>query len=78
MKTAVSIPDEIFAAADELARRAGMSRSELYAKALSEYLRRDRYAGLSEKLDEIYSKVESALDPAWVRAQAAVLKRDRW
>ena len=39
MKTAISIPDEIFLAAEQLAKRIGSSRSELYATALAAYLK---------------------------------------
>jgi metal-responsive CopG/Arc/MetJ family transcriptional regulator len=40
MKTAVSIPDDVFQSAEQLARRLGMSRSELYVQALKSYLQR--------------------------------------
>ena len=38
MKTAISIPDNIFESADDLAKRLGLSRSELYVKAIVQYL----------------------------------------
>ncbi|MBK8295132.1 MAG: ribbon-helix-helix protein, CopG family [Solirubrobacterales bacterium] len=40
MKTAVSIPDELFAQADQLADRMGKSRSEVYREALADYVAR--------------------------------------
>jgi predicted transcriptional regulator len=40
MKTAVSIPDDIFAAAEKLAGELDLSRSALYAKALKELIQR--------------------------------------
>ena len=40
MKTAISLPDPIFHQAESVAKRLGVSRSELYAKALTEYLRK--------------------------------------
>jgi len=39
MKTAISIPDPIFQAAEGLAHCLGISRSELYAKAVAEYMK---------------------------------------
>ena len=39
MKTAISLPDELFAAAEKLAERLGVSRSQLYATALAEHYR---------------------------------------
>ena len=38
MKTAISLPDDLFDSADELAQQLGVSRSELYARAVAEYL----------------------------------------
>lgn len=42
MKTAISIPDEVFAEAERVARRLGMSRSELFTKAVQAYLQTRR------------------------------------
>ena len=63
MKTAISIPDPIFRAAEKLARRLGFSRSELYAKAVSEYIQKHRNDKVTEKLDDLYSTEASRLDP---------------
>jgi len=40
MKTAISIPDDIFAQADALARVLKTSRSDLYTRAVREYVAR--------------------------------------
>ena len=78
MKTAVSIPDELFESAEGLARRLGMSRSELYAKALRDYLREHRGEGITERLDEVYGAEESGLDPVVARLQGRSLPEDEW
>lgn len=54
MKTAVSIPDRTFRAADQLARRLGLTRSALYARAVAEFLQRHDDAWLTARLDEVY------------------------
>ena len=51
MKTAVSIPDDVFHEAEELARRCNITRSELYANALRALLAQDR--NITARLDEI-------------------------
>ncbi len=78
MKTAVSIPDGLFESAEGFAKRRGMSRSELYAKALREYLEEHKAEGITERLDEVYGPEGDAggLDPALARLQAASLPRD--
>lgn len=78
MKTAVSIPDPVFAAAEELAARLGVSRSRLYASALSAYLEGHLDRRITERLDEIYADGSSELDSALARLQSASLPRDEW
>jgi hypothetical protein len=60
MKTAISIPNETFEAAERLAERIGMSRSELYATAVAEFMTRHRAAGVRERLDAAYDIEDEA------------------
>ena len=76
MKTAVSIPDPIFEAADRLARRRRISRSELYAEALARLLEADESRGITERLDDVYSERSSELDPGLAAAQALAIDED--
>jgi predicted DNA-binding protein len=54
VKTAISLPDPLFEAAEQLARQLGKSRSQLYAEALREYLERRRGEDITRRLNEIY------------------------
>ena len=78
MKTAVSIPDELFESAEGLAWRLGMTRSELYAKALRDYLRKHRGEGITERLDEIYGGEKGSLEQVVARLQGRSLPEDEW
>ena len=78
MKTAISIPDTVFAQADRLAQRLHMSRSELYTHAVEEYVGGHRHDRVREKLDEVYSTESSTVDPALLNAQAASLPKEEW
>ena len=78
MKTAVSIPNELFESAEGFARRLGMSRSELYAGALRDYLREHEGEGITERLDEVYGEEEGRLDPVVARLQGRSLSEDGW
>jgi metal-responsive CopG/Arc/MetJ family transcriptional regulator len=78
MKTAISIPDSIFKAAEKMAHRLGLSRSELYAKAVAEFLQKHRNEGVTKELDKIYSKESSQLDPGIKALQAASIDEDEW
>ena len=79
MKTAISIPDEVFQAADALASQRGMSRSELYSRAVSEWVERHRDDRVTERLDAVYGTGEesAALDPVLSTLQLRSIKRRR-
>lgn len=62
MKTAISIPDKVFQAAEALADRMGMSRSELYAKAVDAFVQANKNQGVTELLNKVYSAESNSLD----------------
>jgi metal-responsive CopG/Arc/MetJ family transcriptional regulator len=78
VKTAVSLPDDLFRKADSLARRLKVSRSKLYAMAILEFLDRRRTNSVTERLNEVYSHHPAKLDPALHRAQLKSIDKDRW
>ena len=78
MKTAISIPDPLFDAADEVADRLGMSRSQLYAKAVAEYVEKHRNDQVTEALNQVYAKYSSTLDPVLAAMQSMSLPREEW
>lgn len=78
MKTAVSIPDPIFEAAEQTARRLAVSRSALYTQAVAAFVESHRDDRVTEKLNELYATVTSHLDLALVRSQAAALPHESW
>jgi predicted transcriptional regulator len=78
MKTAVSIPDELFRRADELAGRLGKSRSEVYREALADYVARRDPGAVTRALDEIADEL-AAEDDAFVAAAARqTLEGSEW
>lgn len=78
MKIAVTIPDEVFRRAEEIANALGISRSELYAKALAEFIREQRDERITERLNQAYAENNSSLDATLEQLQAASLPVERW
>jgi metal-responsive CopG/Arc/MetJ family transcriptional regulator len=78
MKTAISIPDDLFTAADDLAGRLGVSRSELYATAVAELLAKHTPSEVTARLDRVYEAEPSTLGTALRRAQHLSLQADSW
>ena len=78
MKTAISIPDTVFAAADELAQRLQLSRSQLYSRAVESFVQAHRQESVTAALDRVYATEPSELAPSWVALQSASLQKDEW
>jgi metal-responsive CopG/Arc/MetJ family transcriptional regulator len=80
MKTAISLPDPLFEAADRLARRLGKSRSQLYAEALRAYLDKHSDQDITARLNEIYGAEPelSKLDPVLEALQWRSLPKEEW
>lgn len=80
MKTAISIPDPVFKAAEQLAKRLGMSRSSLYTNAVSSYISEHRSEGITQVLDDIYGNggEESSLSSELVELQMESLPEETW
>ena len=78
MKTAISIPDDVFEAADRTARKLGVSRSELYATAVHEFIERHRVEDVTSKLNEVYGSTKSDLDDQLRKMQSRVLAKENW
>jgi len=78
MKTAVSIPDEVFEGAERLARRTKKSRSRLYGDALKEYLARHVPDEVTEAMNRACREVGEARDPFVSAAARRMLERSEW
>ena len=78
MKTAVSVPDDLFRLAEAAARRLRVSRSQLYATAISEFLDRQQASSITERLNQVYSRRPAKVDAALGRAQLRSLEKDSW
>ena len=78
MKTAVSIPDPVFRAADRLARRLHMSRSRLYSVAVERFVQANDDAAITAKLNDVYATEPSTLDPVLQGIQARSISKDEW
>ncbi len=80
MKTAISIPDTIFESAEKLAKRLGVSRSQLYADAVDALVEKYRYSGVTEQLDAVYKTNPefSRLDQDIEELQSQSLVEEEW
>ncbi len=79
MKTAISLPDELFRAAERHAKRLRKSRSQLYAEALAEYLARHAPDEVTEAMNRVVERLGEPGPEGFVAAAAQrVLERTEW
>jgi metal-responsive CopG/Arc/MetJ family transcriptional regulator len=78
VKTAISVPDDLFRQAEAAARRLKVSRSQLYTKVLAEFLKQRDEDAITERLDAIYSQHPAKVPSSLCRAQLASLPKDTW
>jgi metal-responsive CopG/Arc/MetJ family transcriptional regulator len=78
MKTAISLPDPVFEEAEAIAQQLGLSRSEFYTRALQAYLKRYNRDQILIKLNQVYARESSELDPVMARIQLMSLPCEDW
>lgn len=80
MKTAISIPDPLFQQAERLARRMGMSRSEVFQRAVAAFVQAHREANITEALNRVYGADGDTgrLDAVLEQFQSASLPEESW
>jgi metal-responsive CopG/Arc/MetJ family transcriptional regulator len=78
MKTAISIPDDVFDEAERLAKQLRKSRSQLYSEALREYLARYDSESTTERMNRVCEAADNQVDP-WIEAAGRqALERSEW
>ncbi|WP_010576493.1 transcriptional regulator [Leptospira alexanderi] len=82
MKTAISIPDELFKTAEKTAKKLGIPRSQLFAKALEEFIQSHSKESITEKLNKVYSskskETKNNITDLSVELLRNSLKNDSW
>jgi len=79
MKVAVSIPDDVFAEAEALAKRLKSSRSEIYSRALGEFIGTHAPDRVTERMNDVVRDVGIIEPDAFsIAAARKVLKKTEW
>ena len=78
MKTAISIPDKLFLAADQYAKNHGFSRSNLYAKAVAKFLEQHPDDHITNQLNKVYANQNSKLNKTLFSMQFNSIEKEKW
>jgi predicted transcriptional regulator len=78
MKTAISLPDDVFTQADRLAKRLGKSRSQVYREAVTEFIARHDPEAVTDAMNRVAEQVDPRPDSFSATAARRVLSRTEW
>ncbi len=80
MKTAISIPDGLFNEAEITARQLGLARSQLYVKAIREFIEHHNKDKITEKLNALYSQTANSekITDIGIESLREATKNDSW
>jgi predicted transcriptional regulator len=78
MKAAVSIPDEVFEEGERLARRLQTSRSQLYARALAEFVVQHEEDKVTACMNRVLEDVGVEVEDFTRRAARRTLRHVEW
>ncbi|MEI8095603.1 MAG: ChpI protein [Spirochaetales bacterium] len=82
MKTAISLPDRLFEEAEKVAQAMGIPRSQLFSRALEEFLDHRKREGITERLNKVYAKVPEVdsheISRAGLDSLREMTKDDAW
>ena len=78
MKTAISLPDNLFRAVDQYAKSHGFSRSQLFAKAVAQYLEQHPSDHITKQLNAVYSNESMKLNDTIAQIQFSSIDAEEW
>jgi len=79
MKTAISLPNKLFYFAEKYAVKHGLSRSELYATAVSEFIGKKRKEkDITQRINKICDNIDTSLNPQIKTASKRILTDSEW
>ncbi len=82
MKTAVSLPDQLYQEAEKTAHELGIPRSQLFARALEDFISMHKRENITERLNRVYSKIDQSeftqMTNASIEAIRELTKNDTW
>jgi metal-responsive CopG/Arc/MetJ family transcriptional regulator len=78
VKTAISIPDDVFEKAERLAQRTKKSRSQLFSDAVREYVSRHAPEDVTDAMDRVCDELGNGKDKFVSSAARRILERSEW
>jgi len=78
VKTTITLPNALFRKAERAALKMGISCSQLFATAITEFLEPISAEKTTQRLNRVYSQEPSKLDSVLELVQTRSLAREKW
>jgi metal-responsive CopG/Arc/MetJ family transcriptional regulator len=78
MKTAISLPDDVFKEAERFAHQSRKTRSQLYAEAIAEYLARHAPDDITDRMNQVWDRVSADENEFITEAARQTLSKESW
>lgn len=78
MKTAISLPDDVFKEAERFAHRSRKTRSQLYAEAIAEYLARHAPDDITERMNRVWDRLSAEETEFTTEAARQTFSKESW
>jgi hypothetical protein len=78
MKTAISVPNDVFELSERLAKKLKVSRSKIFAMGVEKLGKEHDEEEIIANINRVCEKVDTSLDPAVRQYQSRTAKRENW
>ena len=78
MKTAISVPDDVFELSERLAKKLKVSRSRIFAMGVKKLAEEHDDEALINRINAVCDEVDTSLDPAIRQYQSRNLRVKKW
>lgn len=78
MKTAISVPNDVFELSERLAKKLKVSRSKIFAMGVKKMGEEYYEDDITARINKVCDEVDTSLDPHWKKIQSRVLPKDKW
>ena len=78
MKTAISVPNDVFELSEKLAKKLKVSRSQIFAMGVRKLGEEYDDEDIIARINEVCKEVDTSLDPAIKKYQNRIIKREKW
>lgn len=78
MKTAISVPQDVFQLSEKLAKKFKISRSAVFAMGIRKLAEEHDEEALIAQINKVCDEADTSLDPAIRQYQNRMLQREKW